>query len=124
MNIFDDYDKKFPNLIMDILHYFDLCRSTNGKSINDRTVLNFSRQYLKPNGKFTVNPQILVRICDKLCQKHLIERIKISDALGFNNLIFLIVVVFPIGMNQKNRWNFSITQLCMGWSISIVIIKT
>ena len=114
MNIFDDYDKQFPNLIMDILHYFDLCRPTNGESINDRTVLKFSQQYKKPDGQFTVNPQIVVRICDQLCQKYLMERIKIADALGFGNSYLFNSSRISNWNESKNRWNFFYSSAVYG----------
>lgn len=104
LNIFENYDKKYPDLVMDILNYFDL--GHGNESIDKKNVLKFCERYpKKDDGTFTINPQIVTRICDKLSSKYLMERITVSS-LGIKNVYIFNSTKISNWKESKNRWNF------------------
>lgn len=96
MKEFDDYDVKYPFLVMDIMDYFDI---SNG-NIKEKSVLNFCEQYAKNHGieMSEMQPSIIVKICDRLYshdQLSLVSRNGI-DGCG-NNYLFV--------MKDKKQWD-------------------
>ena len=90
---FDDYDQKYPDLILDILDYFSLC---NGKDIHNKSVLKFIEQFAKPfpdgkGMKYVINPQIVNRICGKLYSSGIISKMPNSNSIDGiqNNYVFV-----------------------------------
>lgn len=65
MKEYNDYDLKYPQLIMQIIEYFRL-----ESGINKRSVLDFCQINCDPISKeFIYQPAIVNKICQKLCQK-------------------------------------------------------
>lgn len=80
MQEYDNYDQKYPTLIMDIIDYFRI-----RPGVKDRSVLKFCEinSVQKDNGKeFIYQPEIVNRICEKLCQKNKMSMIKSDGGLG------------------------------------------
>ena len=86
MNCFNDYDKKYPDLVILILDYFS--SSNNIVASKDRSVSNFSEQY-KVSGtngySYIYQPLIVDRICKKLCECGEMTCIRNDGGAGFNN---------------------------------------
>lgn len=83
MNFFEDYNYKYPNLIMEILKYFEFSDSVNGKSVQ-----KFCEKYGENTGKqikYIYNPIVIDKICKKLCDNNIMSAITTMDALGMKN---------------------------------------
>lgn len=86
---YDDYDKKFPNIIIEILEYFD-SNNQSHDTIEDKNIIKFCQHY-KQQGNFKYQPQIVSRICKRLCECGQMECLRSHSALGINdNYIFQI----------------------------------
>ena len=63
MKDFLDYDLKYPNLIIDLIQFFvGNCGNTPKKTIGD-----FCNSYPSQEGEDKIQPDIIGRICDRLC---------------------------------------------------------
>lgn len=86
MNCFNDYDKKYPDLVILILNYFSSSNSIVASK--DRSVSNFSEQY-KVSGtngySYIYQPLIVDRICKKLCECGEMTCIRNDGGAGFDN---------------------------------------
>ena len=65
MVYYNDYDIKYPDLILKIMDYFDIQNSSVGK-IKDKSVLKFCEQF-KDGNALIYQPTIINRICKRLC---------------------------------------------------------
>ncbi len=84
---FDGYDKKYPKLILELLHYFSLSNETDGNP-GERSVMNFCGKHLveiEGKKKHKYQPIIIDRICRKLCDKGYLQGLNISDCMGLHN---------------------------------------
>lgn len=97
MNFFDDYDTRFPDLIMDILEYFSI---SNG-NFNNKTVLSFcTDKYLKPgssNQEPLVQPEIIDRICTVLVNNNAMSSLKSGTSLGMKN-------TYACSLGYRGNW--------------------
>lgn len=96
MKEFDDYDVKYPFLVMDIMDYFDI---SNG-NIKEKSVLNFCEQYAKNHGieMSEMQPSIIVKICDRLYSHDQLSLVSRNGIDGYgNNYLFV--------MRDKKQWN-------------------
>ena len=85
---FDDYDKKYPNIVVEILEYFDLQNQTPDHT-KDKTILKFCEQH-KQEKNYIYQPQIVSRICKRLCDKGQMECLRSEGGLGINdNFLFI-----------------------------------
>lgn len=103
MEYYDDYDLKYPDLVMGILEYFAIDQEMNQKS-----VMNFCKLHLKKKGQgaeFIYQPEIVDRICQKLCEKNRLSVIRSGSALSLeNNYGFIIKDMQKWKSNyQRNR---------------------
>ena len=90
---FDNYDEKFPDLVIKILEYFDV---SNGSAslLAKKTVLGFCERYQikKAHGiSYAYQPIIVDRICRRLCECGQMSCIKNDGGLGlYNNYTFIL----------------------------------
>lgn len=64
MKDFLDYDIKYPDLIIKVIDYF----TNNGSNRPQKTILDFCNDYKVPKGENPIQPIILSRICERLCE--------------------------------------------------------
>ena len=97
MDIFNNYDKLYPNLIIDILEYFE---STEG--IRKKSVYNFCMQ---GNRISKYQPHIINLICKKLCDKGIMGLIRQDNELGLKNdyLVYINDKEFWVNNREKLR---------------------
>lgn len=77
MNIFYDYDIKYPNLVKSILEYFWLDKNTN-----DKTVIDFcTHNEYNEDGK-SLHPEIILKMCDILLNNNILSLNYRGGALG------------------------------------------
>lgn len=77
MKQFYDYDIKYPDLIVSILEYFWLDEHTN-----DKTVIGFCTNNKYNEGGKSLNPEIILRICDILLNNNILSLNYRGGALG------------------------------------------
>ena len=95
MKEFNDYDKKYPNLVMDILDYFKIESGVDNKSI-----LKFCTIHGKKNGggvDFVYQPEIVSRICQKLCKKINYQRCEQVAVWALTTIMGLLSVINKSG---------------------------
>ena len=92
MNYYDDYDKKYPDLIIMILEYFSTSNSV--PAVNDKSIIGFCEQHTVTNQNehtYIFQPHIVDRICKKLCECGQLTCIRNDGGLGLkNNYMFLL----------------------------------
>ena len=89
VQFFDDYDVKYPDLVMDIVEFFS---AKNRGKINEYKkskklgpIFCFIEKYkdtTDPNGPYPVQPSIVERICSKLCSLGIMERLRSNSNLA------------------------------------------
>lgn len=102
MQEFDDYDLKYPTLVMDIIEYFNI-----RNNVRERSVLKFCEKNVIPkeNGKELIyQPAIVDKICQKLCDKNKMSMLRADGGLGINNN-------YGIVIHNENAWNSNREQL-------------
>ncbi len=83
---FDDYDKKYPNLLIEIAEYFGVGNEFYGNP-DDRSVLNFCMLNKDPEMKY--QPEIISRICIRMREHGLLCRTRVSGGNGwYDNYVF------------------------------------
>lgn len=65
MKEFLDYDLKYPDLVLAIVDYFSL---KNGEKIESKSIQKFIGTYTVPEGESPIQPDIVGKICDRLCE--------------------------------------------------------
>lgn len=63
MKEFSDYDIKYPDLVIQLIRFFS--HMSDGKQ--DRTIGDFVNSFQTPQGEDPLQPDIIGRICDRLC---------------------------------------------------------
>ncbi len=93
---FDDYDEKFPGVIIEILEYFEITNRESG-NIKDRSILKFCERGISEGGVI-YQPQIISRICKRLCDCGQMECLQSQGGIGLNdNYLFI--------LNRKDFFN-------------------
>ena len=78
MKEFNDYDIKYPGLILSIMKYFSI-----SPGINKKSVLDFCTAHFKvPEGQDMIQPDIVIKICDILCSMRMMSCIMHGTGLG------------------------------------------
>ena len=107
MKRFRDYDILYPELILDILEYFDV---SNG-DINTKTVYNFCHQYR--GGPIEESPQVqpntIVKICEKLYDNDILSVNSRGGLLGMNNN-------YSFAIRNRDFWITNRRKLCHYYS--------
>ncbi len=65
MKDFLDYDIKYPDLVLAIVDYFSL---NNGEDLNSKCIKKFIGTYKVPEGENPIQPDIVAKVCDRLCE--------------------------------------------------------
>lgn len=97
LDLFEKYYEKYPNLVFEIMDYFSI-----SEGIKDKSILKFCNRYSIDNNNgghtFVIQPNIVKKICDKLCENNKMSCINKDSNLGLNDNYLCII-------NDKKRWN-------------------
>ncbi len=102
MKDFDDYDKKYPDLIMEILDYFKI-----GADANSKSILKFCMQHGEKNSggvEFKYQPEIINKICQQLYKKNKLSILRVGQSLGFDSNYGFVI-------RDKQNWEQNYTKL-------------
>lgn len=90
---YDGYDQKYPDLIIKILEYFSIVNNEN-LPIAKKSVLGFCEKHRekKENGfSYLYEPNIVDRICRRLCECNQMVCVKNDGSIGlYNNYMFIL----------------------------------
>lgn len=104
MNTFDNYDTCFPDLILDIMEYFEI----SSGDLNKKSILNFcTEKYPLPgstNQAPAIQPEIVDRICNILVNNNEMSRIKYGSPMGLANN-------YTCTVKNKALWTFARDRL-------------
>ena len=84
MKEFLDYDIKYPDLIIQLLQFF--CLGTEGNS--NKTVGQFCGHFQVPKGEQQLQPGIVERICERLCEMRKMVCTNRGAQMGLNNAYY------------------------------------
>ena len=79
MNVFLDYDIKYPDLILRMLDFFEIRENQP-----DKTVGAFCGSFEVPAGEKKLQPGVVSRICKRMCEKRIMMR---SGVHGYDGLL-------------------------------------
>jgi len=82
MKEFLDYDIKYPDLVLSIVNYFSL---NNGEKPDSKSVQKFIETYNVPVGEEKIQPDIVGRICDRLCEYRMMSCIRKNGLMCLND---------------------------------------
>lgn len=88
MKDFLDYDIKYPDLVIRLMEFFQL--RSGEKPMN--TIQGFVQSYKVSQGETPLQPDIIGRICDRLCDMRKMTCLRKTDAMRLNDVFF----AFPI----------------------------
>ena len=95
MRYYDDYDLKYPDLVMEILEYFVI-----DQEIDKKSVIEFCESHAKKNekgSKYIYQPEIVDRICQELCKKNCLILRQSGSRSYFNNYGCWVII-------DKQKW--------------------
>lgn len=79
---FLDYDIKYPDLILDIVDYFTL---RSGQAVKDKSVMKFCDGFKTPEGEGMIQPDVVAKICNRLCDARHMSCVRAGSAIGLDN---------------------------------------
>lgn len=79
-----DYDIKYPDLVLEIIQFF--CLSSERQP--DRTIGQFCGQFKVPQGEMSLQPTIVGRICDRLCEMRKMVCTRRGSSMGLNDAYY------------------------------------
>ncbi len=118
---FDDYGYKYPNIVMEILEYFDISNSES-VAIKDKTVLKFCEQHTADN-TFIYQPTIVNRICKRLCEKSRLECIRNNGDLGLSNNYLFVCKDKDFFKQERERLKYYFNCMVYGFEYIYEIYK-
>lgn len=107
---FDDYDKKHPDLVLDILEYFDL---SNGR-IKDKSVMDFCIQHFS-NGQPQYQPTIVNRICKRLCDCSQLECVCVKGLNGLESNYIINISNRELFKSERDRLKYYYNSMVYGF---------
>lgn len=81
MKDFLDYDILYPDLVLDIIDYFSI---SNG-SINEKSIHHFIHTYPNQKGDIPLQPDVVGKICDRLCEFRFLSSMRKSGGMCLND---------------------------------------
>lgn len=115
MEYYDDYDKKYPELILMIIEYFDDSNKQWG-GVEEKSVKRFCELYSdKKKHQYVYNPIIVDRICKKLCDCNIITCIKKDTGLGLENNYICIFRNKEMLLKNKMQMSYYYNSIVYGF---------
>lgn len=114
---FHDYDKLYPELVVEILEYFEISNATDGKP-NDKSIRKFCAK-----NNFKYQPVPINRICKRLCECNHMDIVRSG---GFLDLDSNYVVIFKdkaLFESQRNQLSFYFNSVVYGFEYIYRIYK-
>lgn len=110
---FDDYDKKFPGVIIEILEYSEISNRESG-SIKDRSILKFCERG-KTEGNLVYQPQIISRICKRLCDCGQLECLQSRGGIGLSDNYLSVLNRTDLFKENKEKLQYYYNSMVYGF---------
>lgn len=108
MNIYRNYDKLYPELIVDIIDYFTLDKNINNKSIQE-----FCLNYKTSNqSNDYIQPEVVAKICDKLVEYNIVSCIYRNGLMSLENKY---ATTKKIDNRERYKLNFLLSSIVYGF---------
>lgn len=108
MNIYRDYDKLYPELIVDIINYFSLDKNINNKSIQEFCLKN--SKSVQSND--CIQPEVVAKICDKLVDYNIMSCICRNGLMSLDNKY---ATAKQIDNSERHKQNFLLSSIVYGF---------
>lgn len=111
------YDEKYPDLIIKILEYFDISNNAD-LPVAKKSVIGFCEKYQEKEGKgssFIYQPNIVDRICRRLCECNQITCIKNDGGLGLQNNYMFILNKSDFFEKNKRQLSYYFNSMVYGF---------
>ncbi|WP_202107686.1 S1 family peptidase [Succinivibrio dextrinosolvens] len=118
---FDEYCYKFPGIVIEILEYFDSTNKSFGQP-RDKSVLQFCSMHMN-GGVYIYQPNIVDRICNKLCEKTILQCLNNSDPFGMKNNYLLLLRDKKLFTQDRSRFSFYLNCTVYGFEYIYEIYK-
>ena len=113
MRFFDTYNPDYPDLVLDVVTYFHISNEGPGKEIGQKNVMDFCDRIKRKNK--TVNPQIVARICEILCQKDWFTKLRGGTPFGLENNYLLNLRDDNVIFEDRARWTVVFNSIVYGF---------
>ena len=110
---FEDYDKKYPNLVLEIIDYFDM-KNREPDIAEKKTILKFCEQH-KNGSDLIYQPQIVSRICKRLCEHGVLDCLRSIGAFGMNDNYLSLINTGDFYQHNKYRMKFYFNSMVYGF---------
>ena len=97
MKAFLDYDIKYPELILELIEYFT--HNTGNKPT--RTIGGFCEYFKTPEGEDILQPDIIGRICDRLCEMRKMVSLRKKGIMCYQDMYC--AIPFDHELMEKHR---------------------
>lgn len=106
---FQDYDVLYPELVIQIIEYFELSNNMDGAA-KDKSVRKFCEKY-----GFQYQPTIINRICKRLCDCNHMDCLYSGGTLGLNSNYSVILKDKTVLQSQRDRLSFYYNSMVYGF---------
>lgn len=89
MKDFFDYDIKYPDLTIQLVKFFNIRSGEQPK----RTIQDFVNQFQAPEGELPLQPDIVGRICDRLCELRKMVCLRKGSVMCFKDVYYALPIV-------------------------------
>ena len=111
---FGDCEDKYPELVIEIIEYFD-AQNREPDPTDKKTILKFCEQH-KVGPDLIYQPQIVSRICKRLCEHGRMECLRSLGAMGINdNYLSLINTKGSSFKSSRERLKFYFNSMVYGF---------
>lgn len=117
LEYFDNYDEKYPNVVIEILEYFHTSNSTPDKT-EEKTIFKFCQQH---NNIYQMH--IISRICKRLCEQGIMDCLCYKGALGVLDNYISYVNIGDYFQSNKERMQFYFNSIVYGFYYIYKICK-
>lgn len=118
---FQDYEIKYPEIVMEILQYFNVYDSSID-SPDCKSVMKFCEQY-KKGDEYIYQPQIVSRICKRLCESGLMECLRYQGGLGINDN-YLFIPNESVWYRDKDCLKYCVNSIVYGFDYIYEIYRS
>ena len=109
MNKYNDYDIKYPDLVIELIEYFKL-----DDHLKDKSIVGFCESHILPNDE-RYQPPVLNRICQSLCENNLMNCILNDQCFGLHSRYVSIISDNPVWTRFRDYLKLYYNSLAYGF---------
>lgn len=119
---YNDYEEKFPNVVIEILEYFDVSNQSPDAS-SDKRIIKFCEQH-KQGNDLIYQPQTISRICKRLCECGQMECLRSHGGFGIYDNYLFATNNPTFFKNNRDRLKFYYNSMVYGFEYIYEIYKS